>query len=237
MSYYPPNTVPLDDYPAAPAYQQGPPPFPQPRRGRTPAQDQSQAPPVAPYDNYGNQAFGQQDQWGVPPATQHSGAPVHDPFNGSHDPYNQQQQQHQAHNQQWAQPVHQSYDPASGGTGIHQLPPLHPDDSFVSQAPSDPFGNQHQHLQQTQDDDDDNGQAPLLAQQGAHNGHHPRWSSGGNGAPAPMGYGNGGAYTGGFNPNIVGPQGAGIDDDQQSVVRYGRIPQRQPRRYKTVKRE
>lgn len=27
-----------------------------------------------------------------------------------------------------------------------------------------------------------------------------------------------------------------MDDDQQSVVRYGRIPQRQPRRYKTVKR-
>lgn len=51
------------------------------------------------------------------------------------------------------------------------------------------------------------------------------------------GYG-GGAHPGGFDPNLVGAQGAGYgaDDDGQSVVRYGRIPQRQPRRYKTVKR-
>lgn len=48
---------------------------------------------------------------------------------------------------------------------------------------------------------------------------------------------------GGFDPNLVGQNGAAMayanndDDDHQSIVRYGRIPQRQPRRYKTVKRE
>ncbi|KAM0750978.1 hypothetical protein T439DRAFT_300931 [Meredithblackwellia eburnea MCA 4105] len=47
----------------------------------------------------------------------------------------------------------------------------------------------------------------------------------------------GGMSAGGFNPNVVGFQGAGIGEDEgESLVRYGKIPQRQPRRYKTVKR-
>lgn len=48
---------------------------------------------------------------------------------------------------------------------------------------------------------------------------------------------DGGMTAGGFNPNIVGMQGAGIGEEEgESLVRYGKIPQRQPRRYKTVKR-
>ncbi|ORY77216.1 glycosyltransferase family 2 protein [Leucosporidium creatinivorum] len=113
------------------------------------------------------------------------------------------------------------------------LPPLHPDDSFVSAAPShsNPFDQGHPLAHPGQDDDDD-GAAPLLSPNGGGgHGGHPRWSSSGGGGGA-------GGFGGGFDPHVVGPQGAGYggDDDGQSVVRYGRIPQRQPRRYKTVKR-
>jgi chitin synthase len=39
------------------------------------------------------------------------------------------------------------------------------------------------------------------------------------------------AMPGGFDPTLIGPDG-----DDQSNIRYGRIPQRVPRRYKTKKR-
>lgn len=41
-------------------------------------------------------------------------------------------------------------------------------------------------------------------------------------------------FDGGLDPNIVGPVGAGMEEPMN--VHFGRIPQRQPRRYKTVKR-
>ena len=53
----------------------------------------------------------------------------------------------------------------------------------------------------------------------------------------PLLHRNDGMSAGGFNPNVVGFEGAGIGDEEgESLVRYGKIPQRQPRRYKTVKR-
>lgn len=54
-----------------------------------------------------------------------------------------------------------------------------------------------------------------------------------------QGYGQGydGGMQGGGGYGMGGvPGGYAQDDDAQSMVRYGRIPQRQPRRYKTVKR-
>lgn len=62
----------------------------------------------------------------------------------------------------------------------------------------------------------------------------PLMSAGGGRRPPPDdGFGT--PMPGGFDPALIGNYG-NYDDDQQSNVRYGRIPQRQPRRYKTIKR-
>ena len=115
---------------------------------------------------------------------------------------------------------------------------------------------QNQQLQQgpgggggTYDDD----QAPLLSH-GQQQGGGLGWSTSG---PAPGQADPSLQLPGGFDPTQQGPYGPpppqpspgfggpgfggqqgpqqGYDDD--AVVRYGRIPQRQPRRYKTVKRQ
>lgn len=45
------------------------------------------------------------------------------------------------------------------------------------------------------------------------------------------------SHVGGFHPAFVGADGAASDaGTEPSMVRYGKIPQRQPRRYKTLKR-
>lgn len=120
------------------------------------------------------------------------------------------------------QPGGSSYDLSSG-------PPL---DSAYSSNTHNPFNPAHQ------PDYDDDGAVPLLSPHAAASSR-PGYP-GGFRDPS---FG-GGSLAGGPSPSMVGAFpggtsqfGAGPGDyDQDSVVRYGRIPQRQPRRYKTVKR-
>ncbi|KAK4051036.1 Chitin synthase 4 [Microbotryomycetes sp. JL201] len=251
--------------PQAPAYSSQPPAGPQPRRGgaRTPqpayydhAQQQQQHHDPA-YDHYAQQQHAQPQYYapGHADGAQHGHPTSTDPFadQAYYHAQHGQQQQHGPHAHQpqpWAQNVPPSHFPPShshqdlGDGGFN--PPLHTTSSYGQPGSThDPFAsNPNLHLQHGHDDDgvDDSGQVPLLSPNGRRNG--PDWSA--NGGTTPYGNGAGGApynpsygygpEVGGFDPNIVGPHGAGIGDDEQSIVRYGRIPQRQPRRYKTVKR-
>ncbi|GAA5981861.1 hypothetical protein JCM11641_001922 [Rhodosporidiobolus odoratus] len=111
---------------------------------------------------------------------------------------------------------------------------------------SDPYGQQHlappssyPPLHPTHSNagatDEEPDSAPLLAAGGGGHGHS-RWSTSG---PAPGQADATLGLPGGFDPTLPGaPQGYGNGQDihDDDVVRYGRIPQRQPRRYKTVKR-
>lgn len=146
------------------------------------------------------------------------------------------------------------------GTSLYPRGQYHPYDNHQQQNMSYDYLQNQQPLQQqgpggggTYDDD----QAPLLlhGQQGGLG-----WSTSG---PAPGQADPSLQLPGGFDPTQQGPYGPpppsqpspgfggpagpgfigsgqqgpqqGYDDD--AVVRYGRIPQRQPRRYKTVKRQ
>ncbi|KAK4051686.1 Chitin synthase 4 [Microbotryomycetes sp. JL221] len=263
MAHYNPGHVPMDDYNAqpgqqAPAYSTQPPTGPQPRRGAQtpqvqPYYDQQQQPTPGAFDPYNNQ-FGQhpaQQYYNQP----HDGVAQHhsttnDPFT---DPaaagyYHHQQQQPDLHQpqQSWAQPV-----PYPGSHSHQDLGDPH--SGYGSQDPFASNPNLHHQTPGVDDDGlDDNGQQPLLSPSGRRYG--PDWTSNGGQGAGPYGgpgigpggqppydhygggYGNGHGV-GGFDPNIVGPHGAGVHpDDEQSIIRYGRIPQRQPRRYKTVKR-
>ncbi|GAA5898199.1 hypothetical protein JCM6882_000102, partial [Rhodosporidiobolus microsporus] len=220
----------------------GAPPGPQPRRSHTPQSTnmdplsqqqqqqhpgQSQSPfndPYPPYDPhapdpYAHQPPHQQGQQQADYATggaaqyAHAGNTAADPFATPGVQYGGQQQQ-----EPWAMPVpgQQQYH-SQGDLGAYGAPP----------PPS--------HQAQYGDDDHPQDSAPLLAPQGHASGHgHNRWSTSG---PLPGQADPSLGLPGGFDPTLPGaPAGYGGDDDQQSVVRYGRIPQRQPRRYKTVKR-
>ncbi|SGY19437.1 BQ5605_C014g07647 [Microbotryum silenes-dioicae] len=107
------------------------------------------------------------------------------------------------------------------------------------------------HPHPMQDQDEDEPEQPLLSPTAAsgRNHRHPRWTTSGSAHGAhedgydPSAQYNNQPHVGGFDPAMIAggygghPGGfVGDDDDQHSVVRYGRIPQRQPRRYKTVKR-
>lgn len=81
--------------------------------------------------------------------------------------------------------------------------------------PQPPYDPQQQQAQDPFRDDHDEPQWPLL--------------SGGGGRYADQGYGQPGQGP------MVG--GFAAQQEEESQIRYGRIPQRQPRRYKTVKRE
>ncbi|BGP01634.1 Chitin synthase 4 [Rhodotorula toruloides] len=157
---------------------------------------------------------------------------------------------------QWATPVYGvggaggaqgDLGDSAGGGGATQYPPYQfPNDQSYqhsqSHLPSHPtFAANPADPNNGGPADDD--QVPLLPSQG-HG--HARWSTTG-GAPGQADATLG--LPGGFDPTAgnsyppygggpaQGGYGQGMDDgDAQSVVRYGRIPQRQPRRYKTVKR-
>ncbi|KAK4698648.1 hypothetical protein P7C70_g7625, partial [Phenoliferia sp. Uapishka_3] len=162
-----------------------------------------------------------------------------------HNPYHQQQQQD---GQDFSHLAHGSgdyggtYQPENYGGGAqyadpgygqqHQSPPaFYSNDQHHQHDPyADPYqGGMPLHPLGTQDslgqydppgadpfrggEDEEEPGRPLLSPQG------------------------GGMSVGGFDPNVVGFQGAGIgEEEEENLVRYGKIPQRQPRRYKTVKR-
>ncbi|KAM0790046.1 Chitin synthase 4 [Microbotryomycetes sp. NB124-2] len=250
----------------APAYSSQPPTGPQPRRGgaQTPQPATTYHDHYAQQhdpDSYDQSQYAQpqhqpQQFYDAQHGAGHSTST--DPFADQQAYYQQQQHLQQAQQAQpWAHPApptqfpppsHSHQDLGDGGFN----PPMLTTSTYAHHSAHDPFAsNTNLHLQhhQAQDDDglDDGGQVPLLSPSGRR--HGPDWTTnGGQGAGAQMPYGNGmgvnhpydqsyGYNVGGFNPNMVGPHGAGIGgDDEQSVVRYGRIPQRQPRRYKTVKR-
>lgn len=175
------------------------------------------------YDPYGGQGS-IVDHSGTQPGTADSYPPqtMH-----AHDPFNQPPQQ-------WAQPVpHPHSQQDLGDPYLHPLgppapPAIHTSGSFDS-TNQNPFDNQPHshlphHLQQTDDEPDS---APLLS----HNrwstttGHYPGQADASLGLP------------GGFDPNLLQHQQQQQDQDQPiQSVQYGSIPQRQPRRYKTVKR-
>ncbi|GAA5928047.1 hypothetical protein JCM3775_002798 [Rhodotorula graminis] len=149
---------------------------------------------------------------------------------------------------QWTQ--HAQYQPQQDLGDAY--PPYHPPGAH--DPPHDPSpaaavaAANHQYPDETDS-------APLLhGQQGYHSHHgHGRWSTTGHapgqadptlilpgGFDASAGANPGGPADAGYGLGAYPPYGAGgpgvDDDDVHSVVRYGRIPQRQPRRYKTVKR-
>ncbi|GAA5893025.1 hypothetical protein JCM5296_003407 [Sporobolomyces johnsonii] len=213
---HPPHPSQLD-YPPAPAYDHHQPqydPYP------------GQPPPHAPVD------------YPQPHSDPFASPPHHHP-----DPYPDPSYPPQPH--QWAVPVPHQQDLGDPYPSSHDhlslpsaaLAHSQSYDSHYSAAPSDPFAS-HGTLPSGPDPtDDEPDSAPLLASAGAPAGHG-RWSTSG---PAPGQADPSLGIPGGFDPTLLGgrgPHGHGDDDeqDQQSVVRYGRIPQRQPRRYKTIKR-
>ncbi|BGP49869.1 Chitin synthase 4 [Rhodotorula kratochvilovae] len=179
---------------------------------------------------------------------QHAYAPPTDPFaTPAYHP----------HEPQWADPATQGHQGYGGGAyqpqqdlGDAYPPYQHPGTSnpsllAPSQYPPPPHGGAAAH----DPTDDEPDSAPLLH---GHGHAHNRWSTTG-GAPgqadptlilpggfdASAGAAPGGPADAGYGLGAYPPYGAGGfggDDDDQSIVRYGRIPQRQPRRYKTVKR-
>lgn len=212
----------------------------------------------APYDPYGGRGA-VVDHQGLAPGTagysnpqQYSSHASHD---GHHahapqDPFNTPPAHAHSTQQPWAHAVpHHQQDL---GDYQHPLGPPH-SHSFDSSV-HDPFGasTSQPHLAPggagTHHDptDDEPDSAPLL--------HHDRWStqhhqqqqqqqfpgSGSTSGPFPgQADPSIGLPAGGFDPTLLGtqyPQG-GYSDDQPIPVQYGSIPQRQPRRYKTVKRE
>lgn len=203
--------------------------------------DQHQQQP--PYDPYGGQnsvvdhdgqAPGTADYSNPQQYQQHS---THDPFNPP--PHSTSHYPPSSQPPQWAQPVpHQQQDL---GDPYHQ--PLGPPHSHSYDSSTtnnqDPFAS-HQHLglgptpsnQGHQDPtDDEPDSAPLL---------HNRWSTQ-NDPSSTTGHYPGQAdpslvLPGGFDPTLLGGPNPGYSDDIPIPVQYGSIPQRQPRRYKTVKR-
>jgi len=244
MSYnqYPPPTSPTYDHHQQ-SYQ-GLPSGPQPRRSPAPGanpyhqQQQHTQQPSEPYQpqtvGYGGGANPFDDSvsgYNQPAHNNSADGSLH-PSHSNHGyqspaPTNQQPQP-------WAppgpQPSYQLYDQPGGSSYDLSSGP-----ALDSAYPSNPFNHPHQ------PDYDDDGAIPLLSPQAAasarpgfHQGYREPSFGGGSvaGGPSPSMLG---AYPG---AGAGGSQfGAGPGDyDQESIVRYGRIPQRQPRRYKTVKR-
>ncbi|SCV73964.1 BQ2448_6394 [Microbotryum intermedium] len=152
-----------------------------------------------------------------------------------------------------AYPYQQDITDYTTATGPGAPPqPLHFFNGNSSMPSFQSYNSASNHPRPVQDQDDhDEPEQPLLSPTGTsgRNNRHPRWtSSGSTGVPHQGGYDpsaqyNNQPHVGGFDPAMIadgyGGQPGGFigdDDDQQSVVRYGKIPQRQPRRYKTVKR-
>lgn len=199
-----------------------------------------------PYDPYNTHQHSQ-------PADYSTGGP--DAY-GAHNPFDTPGAYSQQHEPTWAQPV------PGGGGGASAYPSQHDlGDPYAAGAHSGPGTPLHLQPTQTHDPtDDEPDSAPLLAGH-AHGHAYARWSTTGQGAgqadptlvlpggidptaaaqghhvpydPAAQGgYGYGGV--GGWGGQGGYPPAPG-GDDAQSIVQYGRIPQRQPRRYKTVKR-
>ncbi|KAI5479453.1 chitin synthase, glycosyltransferase family 2 protein [Pseudohyphozyma bogoriensis] len=191
-----------------------PPPGHQPRRHGTPTAGGAPAPHVAyelhdnpqHADQHQQQQYAHDDDYG---AGGHGGGQYY-PAQPADDPF--------------ATPAYHQptdpYDQQPAYNGGYALPPQGTPSGYSA---TDPFGGQEPHQGA---DDTQEPEVPLLSPQ-----ENRSYASGYGG-----GYG-GGMSAGGFNPNIVGAQGAGIEPgEEESLVRYGKIPQRQPRRYKTVKR-
>jgi len=226
------------------------PPYPDPNSShqQTPTYN---APPYDPYGGQGSVVdHSQQQQQGTaqysdPNYYSHPPPPPsHDPFNPPTSSFPPQSDPYE--DQQWAQPVPQHQQDL--GQPQHYVSPLGPlhSNSFdsttyphTSQSHQDPFASHANlpHQQQHQDPtDDEPDSAPLLLNQ-----QHNRWSTTTGNAPGQADPSIG--LPGGFDPTLLPNQGGGgypggftVDSDDQIPVQYGRIPQRQPRRYKTVKR-
>lgn len=236
-------------YPPYPVYQDPNAQPPLPHQQTSYNNSSSSAPPYDPYGgqgsvvdhshpqdaNQGTAQYSDPNYYSHPPPP-----PSHDPFNPppiSHsqsDPYGQ--------DQQWAQPVpHHQQDLGQPQHYVSPLGPLHSNSFDSTTYPhssqthtQDPFAS-HAQLPGQDPTDDEPDSAPLLLNQ-AHN----RWSTTTGNQPGQADPSLG--LPGGFDPTLL-PQGGNggypggfTMDPEDQIVQYGRIPQRQPRRYKTVKR-
>ncbi|GAA5913153.1 uncharacterized protein JCM6883_006541 [Sporobolomyces salmoneus] len=212
-----------------------------------PSYDQHQQPSSNSYDPYGGQNA-VVDHQGLQPGTADYSNPLQYQQHSTHDPFNPpptvpHSTSSPYGDSQWAQPVPQPANQGDLGDYHHPLGPPHSHsfDSSNTHNPQDPFASQA-HLggasnaghQDPTDDEPDS--APLLHQ-------HNRWSTnqpGGTSGPFPGQADPSIGLPGGFDPTLLGGGqpggGGGYSDDIPIAVQYGSIPQRQPRRYKTVKR-
>ncbi|BGP17974.1 hypothetical protein JCM10213_003981 [Rhodosporidiobolus nylandii] len=209
---------------------------PQPRRSPAPPADPLNDPYAHnhPADPFANPQYPAYDPHAPDPYAQ----PPPDPYGvqgggGAGDPFATPQYQQQP--EPWATqvPGSQSYagDLGGAGGGYAGGGGLAPPHHHPLNGAGDPTDDEPDHT-------------PLLHPSHGQGGHgHNRWSTTG-GAPGQADASLG--VPGGFDPTLPGaPQGfagAGYGDGgagyagDDDLVRYGRIPQRQPRRYKTVKR-
>ncbi|GAA6021775.1 hypothetical protein JCM11491_007242 [Sporobolomyces phaffii] len=197
-----------------------------------------------------------------PPASGSAPAPAYDPYGHGHDGHGHAEGTADYSNPQYYHNPPQPHDPFANPQWAHPVPdphPLHQQDlgDYPPHAPlgpvhtnsydSDPFASQHHlapHSHQGHHDptDDEPDSAPLLHNRwstgvgagpgGATTGHYPGQADASLGLP--------GAPGGAYDPALDGRVGGfRVDPDDQPIqgsVQYGSIPQRQPRRYKTVKR-
>ncbi|GAA6063174.1 hypothetical protein JCM10212_005019 [Sporobolomyces blumeae] len=169
------------------------------------------------------------------------------------DPYDHYSQDHHRPNDGQA-----AYDPHLHDSSTYSHPNPHGADPFssthaipamptplsISSTTSNPLLHHHQNPAPQDPTDDEPDSVPLLSPTSAahHHSHqqHNRWSTTTTSGPLPGQADPSITLPGGFDPTLLGqgrqsPYGpVGGDDD--NIVTYGRIPQRQPRRYKTVKR-
>lgn len=210
--YYPPPVASPPYAPAQPQHLASPPPGPIQRRNQQPLR----APPPT------------QDAF-YPPARTQTTSPFADPA-----PYAPQQafdQQQGARGAYYDDAQNQAQHYPPHGASQHVQDPFEDNTPLLRTnylPPSLPSQQQYFYDQQNPYPYDPNtpydpNQTPYDPNQNSYN--PPQASGGGYDQGLGGGYGMGGV-----------PGGYVGDDDAQSMVRYGRIPQRQPRRYKTVKR-
>ncbi|TNY17016.1 class II chitin synthase [Rhodotorula diobovata] len=227
---------------------QAPPLGAQPRRTPDPLAHQHQQHPQDPFQHPQDYAQAHPPYPSSNQPDPYPPYPAQPPPPASSDPF--ATPSYHPHEPQWAQPVHQGqYQPQQDLGDAY--PPYQPADPSSASAAHDPSAAQYP---------DEPDSAPLLHGHGhSHQYHqqhpagHSRWSTTGHdpgqadptlilpgGFDASAGPHPGGPADAGYGLGAYPPYGAGApgvdDDDVHSVVRYGRIPQRQPRRYKTVKR-
>jgi chitin synthase len=188
-----------------------PPPGPHPRRSQLPT---STSAPVG---------YSLHDGGPAPPPFQAQDPYYTPPPRAPYDHFSQPPAQGYAPPQQWNQQSH------------HQMPqgPSQYDLGGGRQGGHDPF--------REQGDEEDEPELPLLSSGGAMG--YDTYAGGAGGMEDRYGGGYGGyaaqghvpgAYEGGSEGYEMGRVG---EREEESQIRYGKIPQRQPRRYKTVKRE